>query len=211
MKIIYLDSVDSTQSYLVNELANKRLSAPIAVSAKVQYNGKGSRGNEWIGQEGNLFLSFAISVDMLPQDLQIASSSIYLSYILKEVLEELGSNVWLKWPNDFYLDNKKIGGTIVQFRQDVLICGIGLNLKYAPVNFDILDIQCSSQEIISCYFTKLEKKISWKYIFSKYRLEFDKSKIYFSHFRNSLVSLKDAVLLDDGSIVCEGERMFSVR
>ncbi len=211
MKIICLDVIDSTQTYLIDAISDERLSAPIAVSAKIQYQGKGSRGNDWISKKGNLFLSFAIPVNMLPQDLKIESSSIYLSYILKEVLQELGSDVWLKWPNDFYLDDKKIGGTLVQFKKDILICGIGLNIKCAPEGFSLLDIQCSKTEIINSYFTKLEKKLSWKYIFSKYRLEFDKSKIYFSHFRNHLISLKDASLLDDGSILCEGERMFSIR
>lgn len=211
VKIIYLEEVNSTQSYLIDALADKKLRVPVAVSADMQYDGKGSRGSNWIGGRGNLFLSFALPLAMLPQDLKIESSSIYLSYILKEVFEELGSDVWLKWPNDFYLNNKKIGGTIVWLREGMLICGIGVNLLYAPEGFDILDIQCDKSDIINLYFSKLEKKLSWKYIFSKYRLEFDKSKIYFSHFKDNLVSLKDASLLDDGSVLCEGERMFSIR
>lgn len=58
-------------------------------------------------KNGNLFFSFVLKRNDLPSDLQIQSASIYFSYILKEVLALEGSKIWLKWPNDFYIDNKK--------------------------------------------------------------------------------------------------------
>ena len=52
-----------------------------------------------------IFFSFAIKIDELPTDLKLESASIYFAYLLKETLYELGSCVWLKWPNDFYIDD----------------------------------------------------------------------------------------------------------
>ena len=107
MEIIYLDEIDSTQNFLIKKIKEKQVLPPVAVIANIQKNGIGSRGNSWIGEFGNLFLSFALTLDELPKDLPIQSSSIYFSYILKDVLFKKGSKIWLKWPNDFYIKSKK--------------------------------------------------------------------------------------------------------
>ena len=211
MTIFYLDEVDSTQTYLKELLKKKEVCSPVAVVAKRQTNGQGSRGNSWIGEDGNLFLSFCISIKELPKDLKLESSSIYFSYIMKQVLEDNGSKVWLKWPNDFYIGNFKIGGTITNIVKDDLVCGIGLNLVAAPNTFEKLDIEISLENILNCYFNYLKKNIEWKHIFSKYKLEFYKSKTYFVHSGNDKISLGDASLQDDGSIISNGQRIFSLR
>lgn len=211
MTIFYLDEVDSTQTYLKELLKKKKVCSPVAVVAKRQTKGQGSRGNSWIGEDGNLFFSFCISIKELPKDLKLESSSIYFSYIMKQVLEDHGSKVWLKWPNDFYIDSFKIGGTITNIVQDDLVCGIGLNLVSAPDTFEKLDIEISLENILNCYFNYLKKSIEWKHIFSKYKLEFCKSKTYFVHSGNDRISLGDVSLQDDGSIISNGQRIFSLR
>ncbi|MBU0632315.1 biotin--[acetyl-CoA-carboxylase] ligase [bacterium] len=211
MKTIYLDEIDSTQRYLKDALKSRELVSPVAVVAAKQYAGQGSRGNSWIGEEGNLFFSFSIAIKDLPDDLKLESSSIYFSYLLKQVLEENGSEIWLKWPNDFYLGDNKIGGTITNIVKEDLVCGIGLNLISAPVGFSKLDVAISKENILNGYFNYLKKNIGWKQIFSKYKLEFDKSKNYFAHGGDKKVSLSNAVLQDDGSIISDGQRIFSLR
>ena len=182
MKITYLDSIDSTQLYLKNLLKkDKDIQLPYAIVADMQTNGIGSRDNLWRGFKGNLFLSFAISVDELPQDLKLESASIYFAYLLKETLNELNSDVWLKWPNDFYIEDMKIGGMITNMVDNVLICGVGLNLLSSPDGFTILDIKISKNKLLKQYFKKIEKKISWKQVFSKYKLEFYLNQNFFTH------------------------------
>ena len=211
MQIIYLETVDSTQKYLKELLVEKKIISPAAVVANTQLNGVGSRGNSWIGQEGNLFFSFSIAMKDLPNDLKLESSSIYFSYLLNQVLEENGSNVWLKWPNDFYIKESKVGGTITNIFREDLVCGIGLNLQSAPEGFGIIDIEITKEKILKTYFDYLKKAPTWKHIFSKYKLEFRKSKNYFAHNQESTISLSDALLQDDGSIVKDGQRIFSLR
>ena len=120
MQIHWFDELGSTQTYLKEKLRNGEMHSPVAIATQKQTDGIGSRGNSWIGLEGNLFFSFAISRDELPADLALESSSIYFSYLLKETLEEEGSKLWLKWPNDFYLNSEKIGGTITFLRENDL-------------------------------------------------------------------------------------------
>jgi BirA family transcriptional regulator, biotin operon repressor / biotin---[acetyl-CoA-carboxylase] ligase len=184
---------------------------PSAVVAEFQTQGVGSRGNSWSALRGNLFFSFVLPLSSLPKDLKLESSSIYFSFLLKEVLAELSSDVWLKWPNDFYLENKKAGGAITHIVGKNIICGIGLNLKEAPENFGVLDIEIEKKTLLDNYFKKIEKNISWKQVFSKYELEFDKSKDFFTHNEDGVISLKEATLQSDGSIISDGERIFSIR
>ena len=211
MQIHSLESVDSTQTYLLNALKEGTLSAPVCVTANEQHSGKGSRGNSWQGMQGNLFFSFAIQRSALPNDLKLESSSIYFTYILKTLLAEMGSELWLKWPNDFYLGNLKIGGAITNLYRETLVCGIGLNTKSVPKGFRKLDIEIDHELLLKRYFMLLESSPSWKQIFSNYEIEFDKSRSYFTHSGDTKLSLQDARLLEDGSIECDGQRIFSLR
>ena len=211
MKIVYLKSVDSTQLYLKKLLQEKKINGSYAVVSDMQTNGVGSRENEWKGLEGNLFLSFCIPLSELPSDLELASASIYFSYLLKEVLEESGSKVWLKWPNDFYLEDKKIGGMITNVVGETLVCGVGLNLRNAPEHFSILDIEISRDKIVEKYSHNIEKKILWKQVFSKYKLKFHLNKNFNTHTKNKIIRLSEATLEDDGSLRINGERIYSLR
>ena len=211
LQILSLESVDSTQKYLKELIKQSDVKLPLAVVAKTQTDGVGSRDNSWDGLDGNLFLSFALHVETLPKDLKIESASIYFAYLLKEVLESFKSKVFLKWPNDFYVNDKKIGGMITHIMEDKLICGVGINLLNAPDNFSILDVKISIDELINKYFKSIENNASWKQIFSKYKLEFQRNQNFFTHKNNLRISLENARLQDDGSIVVNGERIYSLR
>lgn len=211
MDIHWFDSLESTQSYLINELKTSTLHAPVCIGASSQTMGKGSRGNSWIGEEGNLFISLAIERSMLPSDLRLESSSIYLAFLMKQLVTSLGSKLWLKWPNDFYLDDKKVGGVITNLVGETLVCGIGMNLNSAPEHFAKIDIDITPYNLTKAYSELFKNLPSWKQIFSNYRVEFENSREFFTHDNNEKVALKWAVLLEDGSLECDGQRIFSLR
>lgn len=211
MELFYLNSIDSTHTYLQEQLRTDELKTPVCVYTNEQSQGRGSRGNSWSGYKGNLFFSFAYQKMMLPSDIPMISYSLYFAFILKETLTELGSKLWLKWPNDFYIEDKKIGGLITTQSGQNIICGIGLNLVESPKEFTILDIEISSDKLLSLYFEKLEEFLSWKHIFSKYKLEFYKNHNFTTTIQNEKVSMKDAHLFDDGTIEIRGQRIYSLR
>lgn len=211
MTITWLDAVDSTQRYLIDALADETLQPPCAVSAQEQTQGQGSRGNRWVGGRGNLFVSFAVARQALPEDLKLESASIYFAWMMCQTLRESGSQVWLKWPNDLYLDTRKTGGIITHLKKENLICGIGVNRCSAPETGAVLDIEISQEELLANYFHQLEKWPDWKQIFRFYALEFAKSRQYSIHLNHEKMSLNDAVLCDDGAIICRGQRMYSLR
>ena len=211
MKILSFDTLSSTQEYLKELVGVKNSVTPLAVTCNVQTHGIGSRDNSWQGFSGNLFVSFALPLEELPDDLKIESASIYFAYILKETLESLNSKIWLKWPNDFYVDDKKVGGMITNLVGNNIVCGFGLNLCKAPEGFGLLDIQVDKENLLKIYFLNLKEKVLWKQVFSKYELEFYRNRSFSTHIKNKKIYLNEATLESDGSLNINGKRMYSLR
>ncbi|NOR54683.1 MAG: biotin--[acetyl-CoA-carboxylase] ligase [Sulfurovum sp.] len=219
MEILSFDTLPSTQRYLLEALQNKTLQAPVAILAKAQSAGQGSRDNEWSGGEGNFFASFALPLNALPQDLPLHSASIYFSFIMKQTLVEMGENIWLKWPNDFYKNDEKVGGTITKKVDATLVCGIGINLKKSQNGFSSLQSDISPELLLEKYLEALEKFPKWKQVFSEYEIEFELSRKFSVHTGNNenaqdkdfKKSLSDASLEEDGSVMIEGTKVYSLR
>ncbi len=211
MDIIYLNEIDSTHKYLKEYIKKNSFKAPIAVVTQNQTNGVGSRDNPWFGMKGNIFFSFVLSKSFLPKDLKIESASIYFSFLLKEILKQHSSKVWLKWPNDFYINNKKIGGTITTLNNDLLFCGIGINIVEVLQEYGILDVPIDTKNVLTEYFNLILSKPIWKHIFSKFEIEFKKSKEYKTTINKEKISLAHAILLEDGSIMIDNKKVYSLR
>jgi BirA family biotin operon repressor/biotin-[acetyl-CoA-carboxylase] ligase len=211
LEIVCFNQLESTQTYLLEKIKNENCSLPLVVMAKEQTNGVGSRDNRWEGGEGNLFFSLAISLEDLPEDLPLSSASIYFSFIMKEVLLEYSSNVWLKWPNDLYENKNKIGGTITKKIGTTFLCGMGINLQKNSNNFESLNLNIEALVLLKKYISALKKSPSWKQIFSQYRIEFGRSKGFFTHIDKEYKPLENAILSEDGSLIIDNKRVYSIR
>ncbi|GAA9530897.1 biotin--[acetyl-CoA-carboxylase] ligase [Helicobacter pylori] len=198
------DSLPSTQTYLLEKLKSNELKAPVLVLAKNQSAGIGSRGNIWEGVESALTFSLALNASDLPKDLPMQANALYLGFLFKEVLKELGSRTWLKWPNDLYLGGQKIGGVLVNAYKDMRVCGIGVNK--VSTKWACLDIGASDDWIIEGFLKKIEENLFWGEVLSKYALEFHKNNSFsFHNDCGEAVSLKDAELLEDGRVCIKGK------
>jgi len=211
LEIISLDIVDSTQTYLINAIKDEKIQLPIAVIADFQTMGIGSRENSWSAKRGNLFLSFGLPFGLLPSDLPLVSASLYFGYIMKETLASWEDGIWMKWPNDLYLENYKIGGVITQKIDDNLICGIGVNLHDTNDGYKGIEIKIAPCEVAKKFFFNLEFFPTWKQIFRKYQIEFDKNREHFVHIGNYQKSLSSAELCEDGSIILDGKKVYGLR
>ena len=211
MEILYFNTLESTQTYLLEQLKSKNLTLPIAVITKEQTKGIGSRDNGWEGGEGNLFFSFALNIEDLPKDLPLSSASIYFSFIMKEVLIETSEDIWLKWPNDLYQHSSKIGGTITKKIDNILLCGMGINLQKNSNGFEALNLNVEPINLLKKYLFALEKYPFWKQIFSQYRVEFERTKEFSTHIDGEYESLENAILSEDGSLIIKNKRVYSIR
>ena len=211
LEILSFKRLPSTQKYLLEQLESGELHASVTVIAMEQDSGIGSRDNTWSGGEGNFFASIAISLDELPTDLPLSSASIYFSFIMKKTLKELGENVWLKWPNDFYLKEEKVGGTITKKMKNILVCGIGINLKKTQNGYTSLQSDISPENLLHKYLESLSEFPKWKHVFSEYQIDFELSRRFSVHTENVRKSLADAVLCEDGSLIIGGKKVYSSR
>ncbi len=211
MQINYIKNIASTHQYLLKQLREKKIKTPCALYANNQFGGIGSRNNSWIGEEGNLYLSFALGDEDLASDIPKPSICIYFATLMQDLLANKGSKVWLKWPNDFYLGEKKIGGIMSTKIGDFYVVSMGINLLSCPQNFATLDIDMSNHELVRLFCDELKKKYSWKQVFSKFRIQFKKNENFTFHLDDKICSLSEAKLCEDGSIIINKKRVYNLR
>ncbi|MBT7310524.1 biotin--[acetyl-CoA-carboxylase] ligase [bacterium] len=96
--------------------------------ARVQTAGRGRQGRTWF--DGGLQMSWDIDCDVVAQGL-----SVWVGVVVAFAIRNLTSkNVMLKWPNDLFFENKKLGGILLDricnSKESKLVAGIGLNCSY---------------------------------------------------------------------------------
>jgi len=155
LEIIYFDEIESTQIYLKEQIKQGKINKPALIYTFNQTNGIGSRDNSWVGDNDSLFFSFCVKKHSLPNDLILSSVSLYFMYIFKQVLCDMGSKVWLKWPNDLYVGNSKVGGCVSAIIKDYIVCGIGLN--FSSSKFCNIDIDVDKLDVLKQYLRNIEK------------------------------------------------------
>jgi BirA family biotin operon repressor/biotin-[acetyl-CoA-carboxylase] ligase len=135
LKIIKLDAIDSTNSFLKDLSLSSALENLTVVVTKKQTKGRGQQESSWISEPyKNLTFSVFISLN----DVKIIHRR-YLNFaislsIYKVLFNKKISKLSIKWPNDILSANKKICGILIEntFFGDKIkntIVGIGLNVN----------------------------------------------------------------------------------
>ena len=136
--IMWFKSLDST-----NEEARRHISDIdnlSVLSALEQTAGRGQRGNTWTSNAGeNLMFSIVLKSPVLMAEDHFALNEI-AALSVADFLSTYGIKAQIKWPNDIYVDEKKICGILIEnsFRGKSIsssIVGIGLNINQR--NFDV--------------------------------------------------------------------------
>ena len=139
--IISFDSLNSTQTKLIELNKNSELSEFSVVTCRSQTEGKGQQNNVWESQSGkNITCSLLLRPSFLcpsKQFLLTKALSLGVSDFLEKYIKS--SDVKIKWPNDIYVKNNKICGILVQNtiigqQFDTAYCGIGINVN--QIKFD---------------------------------------------------------------------------
>lgn len=176
--IIILEETGSTNSWLA---ANEReLPSATAVMARRQTAGRGQRGNSWESEPGS---NLTVSLLLRPEGMPVAQSfalSEAVAVGVAEAVERLVPDVkvGIKWPNDIYAGDRKLGGILIENSLSGAsvgrsIVGLGLNinqLKFvsdAPNPVSIaqltgrqLDVEAIGREVIGDMVAEAEKALS---------------------------------------------------
>lgn len=134
--LVKLHEVDSTNTYLKNLLSNsKPLIEGTVILAEYQTAGRGQKGNVWTSEKGaNLTFSILLKPGFLTVNHQFQLNKAVSLGITDVLSSILGNSVKIKWPNDIYFNDKKIGGILIEntikgnFLKESIV-GIGLNVN----------------------------------------------------------------------------------
>ena len=187
-KIVHIDETDSTNSWLRKRLAaDERSDANLVVWAEYQTAGRGCGTNRWESErEKNLTFSMLIHPKELPATQQF-HISMAISLAICEAIGQYIGDVSIKWPNDIYWRNGKIGGILIEntLKGNIImesIIGIGLNVNQRVFKSDApnpvsmwqiceheTDREALLKEILEAFERILDSKIREQYLSKLYR------------------------------------------
>lgn len=131
--IIRLDKIESTNSFAKEIINSKIIDDWTVIIANEQTKGRGQRDNNWISKPNeNLTFSIIISPS-IKVDKQFYLSKI-ISLALLNFLANYTEKASIKWPNDIYINDKKIAGILIENiiqanKVTKTIIGIGININ----------------------------------------------------------------------------------
>ena len=124
----YLRKVESTNDYLKEHI--KEFEDFECLFTMNQTSGKGRSGHTWESEPNkNIAFSILITDDKITKKFNLVS--ILMSLVVAGYLELLGAeNVKIKWPNDVYVNDKKICGILCEGSlPKYMIIGVGINVN----------------------------------------------------------------------------------
>ena len=126
---------DSTNAH-ARELVEAGAPPGTVVTADEQTAGRGRQGRAWTAPAGKGLLYSAI---MRPLDERHLLLPLAVPLAVCETAESLrtGIECQIKWPNDVWLDERKLAGILIEAKpqDDWAVIGVGLNLSLAPNEF----------------------------------------------------------------------------
>jgi len=139
-KVIYFSEINSTNEYAWNLISNSNPNTNIVVITGNQTQGKGQYDRIWDTEPNK---NITMSVIMAPSELNIKDAfhlNIVVSVsILKAINRIAGFIPKVKWPNDIYHNNDKLGGILIKnkvFKNQIKYTVIGIGLNVNQINFD---------------------------------------------------------------------------
>ena len=176
-QVRYHPSIDSTNTAALDYCQEADLQTPLLVIAAEQTAGRGRGSNTWWSAAGALTFSLVldpVELNLLPRNWPKASltTGLAICLALDHFLPDATS--FLKWPNDVYLQSRKLSGVLVEVgprSSQRLILGIGINVNnschsgpaelraLATSMTDATGKEFSLDQVLICVLQQLEKQL----------------------------------------------------
>ena len=137
-QLYIFETLSSTNDYL---LKGEHLSStPRKVCiAEFQFAGRGRNHHQWLSPPGtNLYFSQLFRMD---SQIDLSGITLVVGIVLCQLLRQYTFlPIMLKWPNDIYLQGKKLAGILteistIQGQYQSLVIGIGVNIAWSNAHF----------------------------------------------------------------------------
>lgn len=129
------DAVTSTNDEVV-DLWRTSSDQIVVLAANEQVAGRGRLERAWSSPAGTcVAMSVAVPLDVArDSNVEVSALPLYVGLCVQRALGQAGFLAGIKWPNDIVVVDadgtlRKLGGILVQFQDDVLVIGVGLNVS----------------------------------------------------------------------------------
>lgn len=169
--MLFLSQCHSTNDTAADLLKEKPQIEGTTIITQNQTQGRGQRGNVWKSEPGkNATFTVILKPTTVPTQKQFQLHLITTLAIYQTLFPILGKELKIKWPNDIYYRDRKLGGILIEntlkgAHIENSIIGIGLNVNqshfssvHATSLFDITDESFEANNIIEQILIDLEKK-----------------------------------------------------
>lgn len=137
-KIEVYDSVESTQTIAKQSLVDNQYT--MLILSDEQTKGRGRFNRNWSSSKGKgLWMSVVlrpnVSFAMIPK------FNLFIALGIRDATQAFSKDkVEIKWPNDIYINDKKVCGFLTEMvanadAVEAIICGIGINLNHQEEDF----------------------------------------------------------------------------
>jgi BirA family biotin operon repressor/biotin-[acetyl-CoA-carboxylase] ligase len=160
-------SIDSTNSELMRRARAGKLQ-PVLLVAETQTAGRGRLGRQWQSASPRQIgdsLTFSLGLP-LPATVDWSGLSLAVGVCLATSLDapstagKAGPRIGLKWPNDLWLQQRKLGGVLIETMLSAAtryaVIGVGINIvrpvvgafSIAPAGLEEIDPACDAAEAL---------------------------------------------------------------
>lgn len=129
-RFIQLDRIHSTNDLAFQQIAEGIGCHGDVIFAREQYAGRGQMGKSWHSEAGqNLAISLLLQHGKLPDPTPFHLSAWVAVSALDLLTDISAGDTAIKWPNDLYWKNRKLGGILIETRKEWTVAGLGININ----------------------------------------------------------------------------------
>ena len=159
-KCKFFNKLNSTNDFAKEKFEDLMPLLPAVVVADYQSAGKGQFGKTWESEPGkNLLFSVILKPGFALSEGLFRVNFILTTALVKTLRDHYGLKAYIKWPNDIFVDNKKIAGiltenTITGDKLSTVIGGIGMNVNQdftSQKGFAATSMQDQLGKEVDCY------------------------------------------------------------
>lgn len=206
MLIIKKDVIPSTNEYIKEHYEN--LDNYTIVAANYQTNGRGRMTRVWHSTAGeNILMSILIKEFNDRTDLNLLS--LVTGVAVHKFLSKYLNNLYIKWPNDVLVDNKKICGILLEGKMNnnskMVVIGIGININ--QTNFDeeinLLTTSLKKELCINFDIDLLIKELS-NILVKEIDEYLNGNTSYIEYIKSNLFGINKLIEFTRNDVLCEG-------
>jgi len=127
-KVSYYSVTGSTNTEAREAVLTGNAESGSIYIAESQTQGRGRGDHQWSCPVGEgLLFSLVLDPDAEPEFWYRMSLAVGMAIV--DVTRDLGLKTMMKWPNDIYCDDLKLGGILIETAGDKLVVGVGMNVN----------------------------------------------------------------------------------